>query len=268
MNSHVKQFYQKTPEGEDLQSPFLEVISIGDEGPSYEDALRFAPKLPRGWFELCRLSVEDRIEFTRDFWLSTLPFIPNFKEFVIQFFAKLDDVGVFLTKSSADTPFQAEMVYSLSNNTTFFRGMPSCSDEEIELVQQEFQNSLPKDFLSFLKIHNGFAKLSDIGIIRSENLRASTIEFHNTLAGNEQPVLCRGKPIDPSHLIPFYHCFGRQSFQCFYSDWYPTGSMGNVYYSGIDHTISDISNKSTWADHLAFPTFLDWMIFYLEEIDL
>lgn len=268
MNSHVKQFYQKSIESQDIKSPFLEVISLGEDGPSLEDAKRFAPKLPKGWYELCKLSTEDRIEFTRDFWLSTLPFVPNFKDSVLQFFARLDDVGVFLTKDTTDHPFQAEMVYSLKSNTSFFRGLPPSSEEAIQGLQQDFDNRLPRDFLQFLQIHNGFAKVSDQGIIFAESLQGSMMEFHRKIAEEDRLVTCHGKPIDPSHLIPFYHCYGRHSFQCFYSDWYPVGDMGNVYFSGVDNTISEIQNKSAWADHLAFPTFLDWLAFYLEEIDL
>lgn len=268
MNSHVKQFYQKTPDTKDVRSPFLEVISLGLDGPSFEDALKFVPSLPKGWYELCYLSPSDRIEFTRDFWLSVLPFVPNFKDFLIQFFSKLDDIGVFLTKDSTDRPFKAEMVYSLKSNSSFFRGMVPGTEDEIHEIQQEFENRLPKDYLAFFKIHNGFTKLSDIGIIPIQNLRPGVFDFHRMIADENRTISCNGKPIDPTHLIPFYHCFGRQSFQCFYSDWYPGGEMGNVYFSGVDNTISEITNKNAWADHLAFPTFLDWMTFYLEEIEL
>ena len=46
--------------------------------------------------------------------------------------------------------------------------------------------------------------------------------------------------------------------------WYPGSEMGNVYLSGIDYTISDYRDRKEWADRLAFPTFLDWLAFYLE----
>ena len=34
--------------------------------------------------------------------------------------------------------------------------------------------------------------------------------------------------------------------------------------SGIDYTISDYMDRKGWADQLAFPTFLEWLAFYLE----
>ena len=39
--------------------------------------------------------------------------------------------------------------------------------------------------------------------------------------------------------------------------------MGNVYLSGIDYTLSDVSDKKAWAENLAFPTFSEWLAYYL-----
>ena len=70
--------------------------------------------------------------------------------------------------------------------------------------------------------------------------------------------------IDPGSLVPFYEAIGLSSFQCFYADWYPGNEMGNVYLSGIDYTISDFRDRKSWVDQKAFPTFLDWLAFFLE----
>ncbi len=51
-------------------------------------------------------------------------------------------------------------------------------------------------------------------------------------------------------------------------EWFPKGEVGNVYYSGSDNAISDYHNNLSWSENLAFPTFLDWLIFYLDAMDL
>ena len=43
--------------------------------------------------------------------------------------------------------------------------------------------------------------------------------------------------------------------------------MGNIYYSGIEHTISDFKDPAMWVENLAFSTFLDWLAFYLEGME-
>jgi hypothetical protein len=80
---------------------------------------------------------------------------------------------------------------------------------------------------------------------------------------NERILKSGAVSVDPSALYPFYEVYGLASFQCFYADWYPTSEMGNVYFSAIDFTLSDLSEERNWADQLAFPTFLDWLIDYL-----
>jgi hypothetical protein len=43
--------------------------------------------------------------------------------------------------------------------------------------------------------------------------------------------------------------------------------MGNIYFSGIETTVSDISDLKTWAENLAYPTFLEWLTAFLEGIN-
>ena len=56
-------------------------------------------------------------------------------------------------------------------------------------------------------------------------------------------------------------------FQCFFAAWTPNEQAENVYYSMIEKTPSDISDRNSWQENLAFPTFLDWLIFYKESIE-
>ena len=73
--------------------------------------------------------------------------------------------------------------------------------------------------------------------------------------------------LDPHSLFPFYEEYGLGSFQCFNAEWYPGSEMGNVYFSGIDYTLSDISDRSTWSENLAYPTFLEWLTEFLEGMN-
>lgn len=268
MNSQVKQFYQEVLK-KDQNGLFVDVIPLEMEDViSYEEAKAKAPDLPKGWFELSQLNVEDRIQFTRDYWINTLPFVPNFHSFLIKFFDNLDDVGVYLTQIRKKESFHCEMVYSLKEDRGFYRGGVFNSKERIEAINASFDRQLPEDYLQFLKIHNGFTKTNDLGIIRSENLKFACEKFYEMLEQDDHFITCSGKPINPKHLVPFYHCLGLQSFQCFFTDWYPSGHMGNVYFSGIDHCISNYQNKEAWMEQMAFPSFLDWLKFYMEEIEL
>ncbi len=69
-----------------------------------------------------------------------------------------------------DEPMDAELVYSLADGSTFFRGKPPCGDGDIQELRNEIDVSFPRDYLSFLKIHNGFGKLSEMGLLEIQEL--------------------------------------------------------------------------------------------------
>jgi len=266
LNPLVHNFFQKvTPEKD---TPFLDILYLDEENPAtWEQWREKCPSLPRGWYELSHLPVHDRIEFTREYWINILPYHPIFHHFLMLFFARLDDVGVYLTQTEKDKPYGAHFVYSLASGNAFYRGNPPITEDSLLHLKKEFNSTLPRDFLAFYKIHNGFAKSGDTGIIPSEFMKSYAQEFYSSLLTTDRAVTCRGQKIDPSVLIPFYECFGLHSFQCFYGEWYPANEMGNVYFSGVDYTISDYTIQKAWGENMAFPTFLDWLIFYLEEIE-
>lgn len=82
-----------------------------------------------------------------------------------------------------------------------------------------------------------------------------------------EPLLtAEGSEVNPKHLIPFYESFGFPCYQCFWADWYPDQEMGNIYYSGLTHTISANRDETVGTENMSFPTFLDWLMFYLETI--
>jgi len=228
------------------------------------------PLLPRGWYELSRLPTEDRIEFTREFWLSKIPFIsPNeshLEERLDTFFESLDDIEIFATQSKSDQPFDMHMVYGLKEATGFFHGGPPVSELGLDNLRKQFVHvNLPPDYLAFLQIHDGFSKYTDTGLLKSRDM-ARTFQHLQHLLSEEILIRPDGQVIDPSSLIPFYESFGLHCYQCFYADWHPEIEMGNIYFSEHDRTVSNFIDRHHLEENLAFSTFLGWLVFYLEDI--
>ena len=267
MDSHALEFYspysEKNPHGH-----FHKVVALhGSLDINWALAKDIAPNLCKGWFELSRLSTKDRIEFTLEFWLAKLPYHPILNKFLEDFFRSIDDIGIYLTQALNDEVFEPQFVYSLSDNSGFFHGYQPATEEEIMSLQKDFpEYVLPVDYLSFLGIHNGFAKLTDTGIMRSTQMKAGYDDFQNTLKTEDPIVSSCGNAVNPSSLIPFYKSFGMPFFQCFWAEWYHENEMGNVYYSGMTKTISDCTKTDFHVETMAFETFIDWLIFYLEKI--
>jgi len=126
---------------------------------------------------------------------------------------------------------------------------------------------LPSDYLAFLQIHDGFSKTTDsTGITPSNEMHKSYTQLQEIIQQHDPIVTKKGTAVDPSTLIPFYESFGMPYFQCFWAEWYPEEEMGNVYYSGALRTISDVYGGGLSTETMAFPTFTDWLMFYLERI--
>ena len=73
--------------------------------------------------------------------------------------------------------------------------------------------------------------------------------------------------MDPKKLYPFYVSFNLPCYQCFWAEWYPEQEMGNIYYSNITQSMSCVENGNSSPENLSFATFIDWLMFYLEQID-
>lgn len=264
MNSLVRSFFAGKEE-----VAFKEVIFLSEEtNATWEEISKKAPDLPRGWFELSRVSARDRIDFTRDFWLDRMPYHPSAHPAFFEFFEQLDDVAVVLFRMKEDEPFISELVYSLADDSTFFRGRPPCKEGDIHELRNEIEVTLPLDYLSFVRIHDGFGKLSEMGLLEVEELAHGRRRVMDLLIQTDKRVKSGGVDVDPGALIPFYETLGLSSFQCFYTDWYPGSEMGNVYLSGIDYTLSDVSDKKAWVENLAFPSFSEWLAYYLQGMNL
>jgi hypothetical protein len=266
MDSHVKKFYRQfsdeTPDGR-----FHRVIAL-HEAPDIEWSVlhKQFPMICKGWYELTLLDADDRIEFIRDYWLAKLPYRPQLSEFLTRFFASLDDVGIYIYQYKFDDPYEVDIVYSLKDNAGFFRGSVPATEALIEDAKAALPEFLlPADYTAFLQIHNGFCKTTDCtGLIKAEFLASRYKAFQEAFGQrNDLFVTIGGVSIDPKKLLPFYESFGLPFYQCFWADWYPEQEMGNVYFSGNNATISDLSE----AESMAFPSFLDWLMFYLERIE-
>lgn len=236
---------------------------------SWDELILEAPLLPRGWFELSRLSVEDRIEFTQEFWMMKLPFLGEeqcaLEVRLVDFFSRLDELEIYLTQQAPSTPFEVHMIYGFKEPRVFFHGSPPASRESILNVCKQFGNfHLPSDYLAFLEIHDGFSKYTDTGLIKTKDLAKTYLRFQQ-LIGEEVLMGPEGDGINPTQLIPFYESYELHCYQCFFADWYPYKEMGNIFFHEEDKRFSDYLHKEFWEEHGAFPTFLDWLVTYLEE---
>jgi hypothetical protein len=269
MNKNVDHYYQESSGDDSASGHFHKVIALHDE-PSltWELVLDMAPSIPRGWFELSKLAPACRVEFIRDYWMSKLPYNLKFSNFLNTFFEDLEDVKIYLTQQVFAEPFHPELVYSQKGNGGFFHAGVPCSETYlIELCKSFPSFTFPIDYLAFLRIHDGFSKYTDTGLMKTSSLLETYQSFQAFLALQDPLMNSANELINPKNLVPFYESFGLHCYQCFYSDWYPEQEMGNIYYSGIEHSLSDMQHRSLWTENLAFPTFLDWLLFYLKGVD-
>lgn len=270
MDHHVKEFYCQFS-GDTPKGNFHKVIPL-HESPhiTWESISKLVPKLSKGWYELAHLPVKDRIEFTRDYWLAKMPYHPKFPDFLMRFFDNLDDIAIYVIQRKFDDPYDANMVYSLKGDTGFFRGALPATDDETLALQRSFPDTLlPTDYLSFLQIHDGFCKTTDCtGLIPSSQMADAYREFQEIIQVEGHLTTNHGTDVNPKKVIPFYESFGMPFFQCFWAEWYPEQEMGNVYYSGLTRTISDVVGSSDpSSETMAFSTFTDWLMFYMERIE-
>lgn len=268
MDHHLKDFFSKS--SDDFSRNCFHSVIVLHEAPDIDWKVisQQVPALPKGWYELAHLPSRDRIEFLRDYWLSKLPYREKISEFLMQFFENLEDIAVYITQKKFDDPYDVHLVYNLKDDTGFYRGAPPINEEGIARIKKDFsQVILPADYLAFLKIHDGFWKTTDsTGITQSWQMRALYEKFQEMMAQVDIIKTSEGKEVDPKSLIPFYESFGMPFFQCFWSDWYPEEEMGNVYFSNLTKTIACPNDPNSSQENMAFPTFLDWLKFYLERI--
>src|SRR5688572_21398460 len=121
MSNHLRSFFCTSSE----ESPghFFRVLAVHDSKDlSWKDIKRLTPRLPKGWYELTKLSNQDRIEFVRDYWIASMPFHPTLADFLTHFFGRLNEIGLYITQRTFDDPYEAHLVYGLKNDAGFFQG--------------------------------------------------------------------------------------------------------------------------------------------------
>lgn len=269
MDHHLKDFYREFSD-EGPRGNFHSVIALQQSQELTWQAIQSkVPDMCRGWFELAHLNVKDRIEFSRDFWLSKLQYRGGSNESLNRFFGSLDDIDIFLTQKKFEDPYEAHLVYSLRGDGGFYRGALPGKEKSLAELQKAFSPHIfPDDYLAFLKIHNGFCKATDCtGISAAEYVQGSCDDLQKLMQLHDPILTSRDTIVDPKTLIPFYESFGMPFYQCFWTEWYPDQEMGNVYYSGVAQTISDVYSGMSSSEMMAFPTFTDWLMFYLERIE-
>jgi hypothetical protein len=268
MSKHIREFFSDSSSSGSPRGNFYRVVPLHEAvDVDWTTISKMVPTLPKGWFELCQLPQKDRIQFTMEFWLMKLPYHPQLTDFLVHFFASLDDLGVYLVQKKRESPFNPHMFYSISYERGFYCGSPPASEEDLDLQKLFPEYILPKDYLSFLQIHNGFWKATDCtGIISTKKMAEFKEKFNRVLQSNPPVTTAKGRPVNPVTLIPFYESFGMPYYQCFWAEWYPEKEMGNVYYSSATNTISDVEEPNSLSESMSFPTFADWLMFYLEQI--
>jgi len=263
MNSQIREFFRV----EGTQEPHFQEVRFLSEEPNLDWKEIEAMGLPRGWFELSQISMRDRVDFTRDFWLARLPFHISATPRLESFFDSLDDVAVVLCRQTKEEPWRAELIYSLADNSSFFRGLPPAEDGDLDWVKQQLAVELPRDYQAFVHLHNGFGKQAELGVFPIEDLVEARQGLIDIAMRSEKTLKSGRTQVDPYSLIPFYEEYGVGALQCFNAEWYPGPEMGNVYFSEIDYTLSDTRDRKAWSENLAYPTFLEWLTAFLEGMN-
>lgn len=269
MDSHFNELFHEFSENSP-KGNFHKVICLNEFlDMTWENISKLVPTLPRAWYELSQLPLEDRMEFLHEFWANKMKYHPGFSDVLKNFFSRLDDIGIYATQKLFDDPFHPQIVYSIANNSGFFRGCPPANEINLIDLQNSFPGVIfPQDYLAFLEVHNGFHKTTDCtGIIDSNNMYNAYQKFQELVQNHGEIYTKNNQPVDPKKLIPFYQSFGMPYFQCFWSEWYPENEMGVVYYSDSSHKVSDVNDGGTTIEHLCFSTFTDWLMFYIEPVD-
>jgi hypothetical protein len=220
----------------------------------WEEAIEMCPQLSKGWFELSKLNSNVRLEFIRDYWINSLPYLPHVYAFLDRFFSQVKEVGIVSAKGHVYMTYAKE--------TAFFIGGPPLVDAEIDNFKGNFNFPFPVDYLQFFRVHNGFSKGGDTGIFPLKDL----FDEAKKVQSRKLTLMCGSEMVDPQELFPFYRSFGLDKYQCFYKGWYVDGEVGNVLCALSEGTISDFRMRNKGEETLAFSTFLDWLIFYLEDV--
>ncbi len=250
MRSFVSDYFKSSAQIEGITDPFHEII-IPDKNHSFAELKKKAPNLPKNWVDLLQFSPEEKIEFVLNFWLEILPFAPEYHEAIIDFFGSLEDIGLVLIKEFKKGHYTPEMIYSFKEKDLFFRGQPPCDERK---VAEGFE-SLPLDFLTFYKIHSGFRRFDDIGLVKGENLLITALKFQQRYLEAIDTIPSYQKVYNPNCLVPFYEDKNGGAM-CFNFAPFPD-EIGDICYVSSNFVVTE--------KEISFASFLDWLCYYLEQ---
>lgn len=244
-----------------MTEPYFHQVIALHEMPNleWERLAKQIPHLPRGWYELSQFPIDDRIEFTQDYWLSKLSdeASSSVQSRVKNFFSQLEDIGFYMTQDKERDPWEVHMVYSLKGARHFLQGSPPANESRIEGLRKGFNPfNFPPDYLAFLKIHDGFNKYTDTGVIKIREM-ARTYQRFQRLLTHEKWVCSHEQAIAHDAMIPFYESSQLHCYQCFCANQPSTAEVENI--SFFENSLLDQEG------HRMFSSFLHWLLFYLEH---
>lgn len=180
MDQHLKDFFSKHSD-ETPRGCFHQVIAL-HEAPDidWHTISKKVPTLSKGWFELSRLPTKDRIEFTRDYWLTKLPYREGFSEFIVRFFDALDDIGIYVTQKKFDDPFEINLVYSLKGDSGFYRGGSPPLRKRFSTSKKPFPTSFYQQTIwLFFKFTMAFGRRLTVQGLRARRKCARSMNVFN-----------------------------------------------------------------------------------------
>ena len=155
----------------DFFEAFSDVISIHETHLCYEMVTEKVPSFLRGWFELMKLDSRVKFEFFRDYWLNTLAYTPQAYDAITHFFSRIEDFTVYLTKREKDESYVASLIYCMKEEADFFLGGLPLGEKQIDQLTKKYNFPFPTDYLDFFRIHNGFCRSKDEGLVPTFKMR-------------------------------------------------------------------------------------------------
>ena len=75
MDQHIAEYYRESGGNNLSPGSFNRVIQLNKHPDmNWEEVQKLCPHMSRGWFEFGHLNVADRIEFSKEYWISKLPY--------------------------------------------------------------------------------------------------------------------------------------------------------------------------------------------------
>lgn len=234
---------------------------------TWEELLSFFPSsppfsVPRIWFDVSKLTQQVGKKFLQDLWLNAFPYLPKLYEAIMRFFSRIERVEVCLGKHrTGRQEYGIFLIYAMRDSQEVRWGGPPLLERSIVQWQQHFPVDLPEEFLSFFRIHNGFSKNREEGILRADQL----LPEHQKLTALQEKCGDTGKGSSEwrtlsNVLFPFYRFGQGNGCQCF--DVKERNDEGRADLLCVTTARDGIPCEE--ESERALP-FVDWLIHYLDH---